>query len=115
MVEILRYQIFLACLFLFLQFWYTALANIDYIKSYFLDGESLVDTSNNNRNNVVVISMDIVIRYLPLWAIIALGMYALGSVLLRVYNMADRPDAALEMTTEIEVAKDKLRSAGFVF
>jgi hypothetical protein len=117
MVEILRYQIFLACLVLFLQFWYTALANIDHIKSYLLrlDGESLVDTSNNNRNNVVVISMDIVIRYLPLWAIIALGMYALGSVLLRVYNMADRPDAALEMTTEIEVAKDKLRSAGFVF
>ena len=62
MVEILRYQIFLACLFLFLQFWYTALANIDYIKSYFLDGESLVDTSNNNRNNGVIISMDIVIR-----------------------------------------------------
>jgi hypothetical protein len=96
MVEILRYQIFLACLVLFLQFWYIALANIDHIKSYLLrlDGESLVDTSNNNRNNVVVISMDIVIRYLPLWAIIALGMYALGSVLLRVYNMADRPDAA---------------------
>jgi hypothetical protein len=45
----------------------------------------------------------------------ALGMYALGSVLLRVYNMADRPDAALEMTNEIEAAKDKLRSAGFVF
>jgi hypothetical protein len=42
-------------------------------------------------------------------------MYALGSVLLRVYNMADRPDAALEMTNEIELAKDKLRSAGFVF
>lgn len=117
MVEILRYQVFVACLLLFLQFWYTALANIDHIKFYFLDGGSLADntTIRDNRNNNVVIGIDTVIRYLPLWAIMALGMYALGSVLVRVYNMADRPDAAVEMMNEIDMAKNKLRSAGFVF
>lgn len=111
MVDVLRYQIFLACLVLFLQLWYTALANIGHIKSYLhLDVEAVDIT-----DNVAVVIIDTVVRYLPLWAIMALGMYALGSVLLRVYNMADRPDAALEMTNEIEAAKDKLRSAGFVF
>jgi len=112
MVDVLRYQIFLACLVLFLQLWYTAVANIGHIKSYLhLDVEAVDDTDNN----VAVVIIDMIVRYLPLWAIMALGMYALGSVLLRVYTMADRPDAALEMTNEIEVAKDKLRSAGFVF
>jgi len=113
MVDVLRYQIFLACLVLFLQLWYTAVANIGHIKSYLHldDVEAVYDTDNN----VAVVIIDTVVRYLPLWAIMALGMYALGSVLLRVYTMADRPDAALEMTNEIEVARDKLRSAGFVF
>lgn len=113
MVEILRYQIFLACLVLFLQFWHTALANIDHIKSYFL--QETADSTSSISDNRGGIGIDTAIRYFPLWAIIALGMYALGSVLVRVCNMADRPDAAVEMTNEIEMAKNKLRSAGFVF
>jgi hypothetical protein len=52
---------------------------------------------------------------MPLWAILCLGVYALSSVLYRVSTLGDRPDAASELTTEISLAKESLRAAGFAF
>jgi hypothetical protein len=121
MVELLRYQLFLASTVLFLQVWRTSLANIDHLKSWAAaiaksvgggcrgDGGTAPDSAS------AVVVLELLVRYMPLWAILSLGVYALSSVLYRVSTLGDRPDAASELTTEISLAKEKLRAAGFAF
>ena len=60
-------------------------------------------------------SIEILITYLPIWSIIALGLYALSSVLYRVATMGDFPEAADELSTQILEAKEKLKTAGYTF
>ena len=62
-----------------------------------------------------VVVLELLVRYMPLWAILSLGVYALSSVIYRVSTLGDRPDAASELTTEISLAKEKLRAAGFCY
>ena len=55
------------------------------------------------------------ITYMPIWAIILLGIYALSSVLYKVATFGDCPEAAIELSGQIEEAKQKLMKQGFKF
>jgi len=121
MVELLRYQLFLASTVLFLQVWHTSLANIDHLKSWAAaiaksvgggcrgDGGTVPDSAST------VVVLELLVRYMPLWAILSLGVYALSSVRYHISTLGDPPDAASELTIEISLAKEKLRAAGFAF
>ena len=107
MVELLRYQLFLSAGAIFLGIWRQALSHVDSIKSW---------TASSNINNILQPSMvEILIKYLPFWAIIALGLYALSTVLYRVATFGDCPEAAEELSSQIGEAKEKLKAAGFTF
>ena len=110
MIELLSYQIFLSIGIVFLQVWYTCLTNLDYIQATLIGG-SLRGNGSGSGANVV----EITVRYLPLWATLALGIYALSIVTIRVLSLKDCPEAAQELATEILAAKEKLRTKGFAF
>jgi hypothetical protein len=121
MVELLRYQLFLASTVLFLQMWRTSLANIDHLKSWAaaiatsVRGGCRGDGGTAPASASAIVVLELLVRYMQLWAILCLGVYALSSVLYRVSTLGDRPDAASELTTEISLAKESLRAAGFAF
>ena len=121
MVELLRYQLFLASTILFLQMWRTSLANIDHLKSWAaaiatsVRGGCRGDGGTASASASAIVVLELLVRYMQLWAILCLGVYALSSVLYRVSTLGDRPDAASELTTEISLAKESLRAAGFAF
>lgn len=58
---------------------------------------------------------EIIITYLPLWALICLGVYALSSVLYKVVTFEDCAAASVELAGEIEIAKERLKERGFEF
>ena len=60
-------------------------------------------------------TIETVVKYMPLWAIVLLGLYELFSVLYRVATFGDCPDAADELGRQIVEAKGKLKAAGFSF
>jgi hypothetical protein len=119
MVELLRYQLFLASTVLFLQMWCTSLANIDHLKPWAAAIATSVRGGCRGDGGTApastIVFLELLVRYMPLWAILCLGVYALSSVLYRVSTLGDRPDAASELTTEISLAKESLRAAGFAF
>jgi hypothetical protein len=119
MVELLRYQLFLASTVLFLQMWRTSLANIDHLKPWAAAIATSVRGGCRGDGGTApastIVFLELLVRYMPLWAILCLGVYALLSVLYRVSTLGDRPDAASELTTEISLAKESLRAAGFAF
>ena len=108
MVQLLRYQIFLLIGSAFIQFWIWSLNNSDYIKQTI---SSISTTQQIISSNTI----DILIKYMPIHAIILLGIYALTSVLYKVATFGDCSTAGVELSNEILVAKEKLKSAGFTF
>ena len=111
MVQLLRYQIFLIMGLVFLQLWRVSLNNKDTIKSYITTLSSTLSTNSTISSTTI----DISINCMPLIAILTLGIYALTSVLYKVVTFGDCPEAALELSKEILVAKDKLKNAGFAY
>ena len=107
MVQLLRYQIFLLIGSAFIQFWIWSLNNSDYIKQTISTATQQQIISSN--------TIDILIKYMPIHAIILLGIYALTSVLYKVATFGDCSTAGVELSNEILVAKEKLKSAGFTF
>ncbi len=73
----------------------------------------------NNTSSLLNISpfshttTEAIILYLPLWAFILLGVYALNCVLYRVATFEDCSEAAEDLGREIEVAKVRLTERGF--
>ena len=119
MVELLSYQIFVSIGIVFLQIWYTCLVNLEHITSWWIDGVghrggggAHPGGGDGDRSAII---LQCIIRYLPLWAILSLGIYALVMVVLRVQTMKDCPEAALSLAREITDAKESLRKRGFVF
>jgi hypothetical protein len=122
MVELLRYQLFLLTAALFLQAWRISLANLDNIKSWAVAATTssvffggVVGEPTSTANAILVVVVDVLVKYMPLWTMLFLGIYALTCVLLRVSNMVDRPDAIMELTNEMEVAKGRLMERGYSF
>jgi hypothetical protein len=125
MVELLSYQIFVSIGIVFLQIWYTCLVNLEHITSWWIDGVGhrggggahprAGSGSSGGGGGGGEIILQCIIRYLPLWAILFLGIYALVMVVLRVKTMKDCPEAALSLAREITDVKESLRRRGFVF
>jgi len=104
MTGLLRYQLFLSIGILFIGLWrasITRLATIQNTLSTLLS----IDPSTTK----------ILVIYLPIWAIILLGIYALSCVLYKVATFGDCPEAAVELSGQIEEAKQKLAKQGFKF
>jgi dolichyl-phosphate mannosyltransferase polypeptide 3 len=98
MAGLLRYQLFLSIFVVFISLWKTSLNN----------------TSNLQRISPFSSSTTgIIITYLPVWAILCLGVYALSSVLYKVATFEDCAEASVELGREIEVAKERLKERGF--
>ncbi|KAL7527478.1 hypothetical protein ACHAXR_001975 [Thalassiosira sp. AJA248-18] len=108
MAELLRYQLFLSIGILFLAIWKTGLTHLDSIKSW-------PPLAATNLVGMTPSTIEVLVTYLPIWAIVTLGMYALFSVLYRVATFGDCPEAAEELSRQIVGAKEKLKAAGFAF
>lgn len=111
MAGLLRYQLFLSIGVVFLAIWKMALTNLTSIKSFFAS-----NSINQQQQRILSLSsIELFIVWLPLWAVLLLGIYALISVLYRVVTFGDCPDAAVELSGQIEEAKSRLKERGFQF
>ena len=104
MTGLLRYQIFLSAGILFIGLWRGSITRLATI-------QDTLSTSLSIDPNTT----KILIAYLPVWAILLLGIYALSSVLYKVATFGDCPEAAVELSRQIEEAKQKLANKGFKF
>jgi dolichol-phosphate mannosyltransferase subunit 3 len=84
-----RYQIFLIYGALFMALWYGALSTQQEPPSIW-------------------------IVYAPVWAILLLGLYALGSVIYGVTTLKDCPEAASEIERQIVQAKAEMKKRGII-
>jgi dolichyl-phosphate mannosyltransferase polypeptide 3 len=96
-VGLLRYQIFLAYGGAFLALWYAALLN----------QETIVEASI-----FPVSTTELVVRWAPLWGIVALGLYALISVIYGLLTFEDCPEAAFELERQIQEARTEMKRRG---
>lgn len=91
MLGLLRYQIFTVYGIVLLAIWYGALQT---------------QQGKDNPSIIVV--------YGPLWGIIALGIYALSSVIYGVVILKDVPDAAAEIDRQITEARAEMKKRGII-
>lgn len=96
-VGLLRYQIFLAYGGAFLALWYAVL----------LSQEAIVEASM-----FPVTTTELAVRWAPLWGILALGLYALMSVIYGVLTFEDCPEAALELERQVQEARAEMKRRG---
>ena len=54
------------------------------------------------------------VTFLPLWAIVALGVYAVGSVVYGTLSFKDTPEASKELEQQIKEAKLEMTKRGVV-
>jgi len=83
---LLRYQIFLAIGVSFLSIWFAL-----------INGDS---TSNP------------LVLYAPVWLIVLLGLYAIGSIVSGLMSFKDTPEAAAEIERQILEAKAEMKKRG---
>lgn len=92
MPKLVRYQIFIGYGATFLAIWIDALKYVE--------------------EDAPVRSL--LIRWAPLWAVLLLGIYALGSVLHGVVQTRDVPEAAEELEAEIAEARAEMKRKGIM-
>lgn len=109
MAGLLRYQIFLSYGILILGLWYTALQN----KSLLLKNDNN-DISIPFYSSLPYAAQEAIIDFFPLWALICLGLYAVGSIAYGVVNFADCPLAAKEVEKHIAEAKADMKRRGII-
>jgi Dolichol-phosphate mannosyltransferase subunit 3 (DPM3) len=95
-MKLLRYQIFLAYGVVFMLTWLMLLSR-------------LPDDDAAPRGFQAVI-----IQYLPVWAILVLGLYAAGSVIYGVIIFRDTPKAAAELDVQIAEAVKEMKKRGVI-
>ena len=88
MMGLLRYQVFLFYGVLFLAVWQGAKMNQD-------------ETAGP--------AAKILVDFAPLWAIIALGIYALSTIIYNVMTFNDCPEAAKEIDRQVKEAKAEMK------
>mmetsp|Transcript_29408 Transcript_29408/g.59833 ORF Transcript_29408/g.59833 Transcript_29408/m.59833 type:complete len:126 (+) Transcript_29408:349-726(+) len=120
----LRYHLFLSIGMIFLAIWKAAFENLPAITkavqsvvTAIVPSATLEQFSTPSLPPDVAIAQGVeeAIRYMPVYAIFGLGMYALSSVLYKVATFEDCKAAAVELNKEIEDAKKKLEAKGFKF
>ena len=87
MGALLRYQMFLGIGVLFLSIWYAGL-----------------QTSPENP----------MVLYAPVWAVLLLGIYAVGSIAIGLANFKDFPEAAAEIDRQVQEAKAEMKKRGII-
>ena len=115
MAGLLRYQIFLSYGILILGLWYTAIQN----KPLLLKNDN--DASSSSSSIIVPLfsslpygAQEAIIDFFPLWVLICLGLYAVGSIAHGVANFADCPIAAKEVEKHIAEAKADMKKRGII-
>jgi dolichyl-phosphate mannosyltransferase polypeptide 3 len=86
-MRLLRYQFFLAIGVSFLSVWL-----------------ALINGSDSTSNPLVL--------YAPVWLIVLLGLYAIGSVVFGLISFKDTPEAAAEIERQILEAKAEMKTRG---
>mmetsp|Transcript_1902 Transcript_1902/g.2781 ORF Transcript_1902/g.2781 Transcript_1902/m.2781 type:complete len:107 (-) Transcript_1902:277-597(-) len=96
---LLRYQIFLVYGVVFYAIWHAALSNM----------ETVMETSPLSSNVTTLL-----IWYAPIWAILALGVYAVVTIIHSVLAFDDCPEAAAEIDTQVKEARVALKKRGIL-
>lgn len=95
-MELLRYQRFLAIAVAFGAVWWSVLSTAAV--------SSLPPSSIQS----------LLIRYAPVWAVLSLGVYAVGCVGYGLMNFKDTPEAAAEIERQIVEAKTEMTKRGII-
>mmetsp|Transcript_23455 Transcript_23455/g.55571 ORF Transcript_23455/g.55571 Transcript_23455/m.55571 type:complete len:115 (+) Transcript_23455:91-435(+) len=103
MVKLLRYQIFLVYGAIFLATWGVLLSRLS----------STLSSAGEEDEQPSIIET-ILIRYLPIWAILLLGVYAASSVVYGVMIFKDTPEASAELELQITEAKQEMTKRGVI-
>lgn len=105
---LLRYQLFLVIGVTFIAIWAGLLKQL----------ETNNNTTNNNNDTTNDKSyyriQSLLILYAPLWAVLVLGIYAVGSIGYGLMNFKDVPDAADEIDQQIIEAKAEMIQRGII-
>lgn len=88
MTGLLRYQVFLLYAVLFLAVWQGA---------------------KMNQDETAGIGTKILVDFAPLWAVVALGVYALSTIIYNVMTFNDCPEAAKEIDENVKEAKAEMK------
>ena len=88
-MELLRYQIFLGIGVAFLGIWFALIR-----------GSSAVESP--------------LLFYAPVWAIVFLGIYAVGSVVIGLLGFKDTPEAAAEIDQQVLEARAEMKRRGII-
>lgn len=91
---LLRYQLFTTYAVVLLSVWYMALQKRDEYKD----------------NAVTLLLID----FMPLWAVVAVGLYLLTVLIVGVLSFNDVPAAAKKLEEEIKEAKTELKKRGII-
>lgn len=97
---LLRYQVFLGYGILFVAVWYASLEKKEWIVSTL---------------PISTEGADLLINYAPVWLVVGLGVYALLTIVLRVANFSDCPDAAAEVEAQAKEAVVEMKKMGVMF
>jgi hypothetical protein len=71
-----------------------------------------VDDSSRSTSTATI--YDIAIRYLPVWVVLLLGVYAAGSVIYGVAIFMNTPEAAAELDVQIAEAVKEMKKRGVI-
>jgi dolichyl-phosphate mannosyltransferase polypeptide 3 len=52
--------------------------------------------------------------YAPIWSIIVLGIYAVGSIIIGLISFKDTPEAAAEIDRQVIEAKAEMKKRGII-
>mmetsp|Transcript_982 Transcript_982/g.1136 ORF Transcript_982/g.1136 Transcript_982/m.1136 type:complete len:95 (-) Transcript_982:41-325(-) len=91
MMEMLRYQLFLAICVTFISIWLAVIQSFDYTRE-----------------------IDPLLLYAPIWSIIMLGIYAVGSIITGLISFKDTPEAAAEIDRQVLEAKIEMKKRGIL-
>ena len=109
MVKLLRYQIFLVYGAVFLAAWWMLLSRLPSSSS--AGGE---DDDEGEQTVGSSTAETILIRFLPVWTILLLGVYAASSVIYGVITFKDTPEASAELDRQINEAKQEMTKRGVI-
>lgn len=91
-MALLRYQLFTGYAVVLLSIWYTALQK----RSDYKDNKTIM----------------LLIDFMPIWAVVAVGLYLLTVLIVGVMSFNDVPAASKELEAEIKEAKEEMKKRG---
>ena len=73
-----------------------------------------VEDNDGDEQTTTISTETMLIRYLPIWVILLLGLYAASSVIYGVIVFKDTPEAAAELDRQIIEAKQEMTKRGVI-